>query len=69
MKLIKVEFSIPGEIIRPFKEKFSELANFSDKQVAIHLIKDEFFKCNSREYFNIKYYNHDDIKEIFNIEI
>jgi len=65
LRNIKVEFIIQGEVIKPFKDKFPKLLDFSDKQVATALIKDEFFKLNAKEYFNPKYYTPEDIQDIF----
>ena len=67
IRKIKVEFTVPGEVARPFKEKFPKLKSLSDKAVAVELIKDEFFRYESLEFFNVKYYSEDDIKEIFKL--
>ncbi len=64
---IRVEFSIEGEIVKPFKQKFPELKNFSDKQVMTEIIKAEFLTYNVKDFFNPKYYTTEDIKEIFKI--
>ena len=67
IKAIKIEFTIPGEIVRPFKEKFPKLSNFSDKKIMTEIIKDEFFNRESIEFFNVKYYTENDINEIFKL--
>jgi len=67
MRPIKVEFIVDGKIAFAFKQKFPELKAFSNKQLINALIKDEFFRAESLDFFDVKFYNNDDIKEIFKL--
>jgi hypothetical protein len=61
--IVLVKLRIPKEVPLSFKERYPELKEFSNNQIMDKLIKDEYFK--TKDYFDIKYYSENDIKELF----
>lgn len=59
-----MRFYPPTSIAKGFKEKWSELKKYTDKQVAGALILDEIGRMLDQGYFDVKYYKDEDKDEI-----